>query len=215
MTGRLRRLGWACVTVALATGSAAAAQTATSRTIVAGHRFGPIEESTPRQRLGAIFGTRQVRDAMISIGEGMCTPGTEVLPGTPDALDLAWQDAARSRVAFVRTRSARARWTTSQGVHVGSTLSELERLAGRVLTFSGFGWDYGGGLNWSEDGGDLGLRLDIDPRDNEKASAGQGATAIFGDRLVRSDHPLVRQLRIVVGEITHSWGPQFQEVDCG
>lgn len=185
-----------------------------SQTIVPGTRFGPIEESTSRARLATLFGAHRVRDADVSIGEDICSPGTEVLPGSADALDVAWQDAARTRVAFVRTRSTGTRWVTPRGVHIGTTLRELERLAGKVLTFSGFGWDYGGGLAWTEDAAEL--RLQIDPRwDDPNAIPARDTPEIFGDRIVSSDHPAIRRLKIRVNRIQQGWGGIADEVNCG
>jgi hypothetical protein len=37
---------------------------------------------------------------------------------------------------------------------------------------------------------------------------------IFGDRSVRSDHPIARQLTILVGEIGIGWATPFSERDC-
>ena len=69
--------------------------------------------------------------------------------------------------ALVRARKSDAPWHTAAGVRIGITLPELERLAGAPVTFSGFGWDYGGGASWEEEGGRMGLRLSIDPASNE------------------------------------------------
>jgi hypothetical protein len=180
-----------------------------------GQRFGPIHETTTRAELETFFGRTALRDTDIHIGEGLCTRGTRVLEQTPDEVDVAWQDAARTRVAFVRTAKPGGRWVTRRGVRVGMRLPELERLAGNVLTFSGFGWDYGGGLSWSEEGAGLGLRVALDPEDNQIAHTLPGSDSIYGDRPVRSDHPLIRRLRVSVDEMVQSWGTHAGEYDCG
>jgi len=69
--------------------------------IVPGVQFGAIRGSTSRVSVVAMFGAGNVKDAPVSIGEGFCTPGTRVLADTPDEIEIAWQDAARTRVAFV------------------------------------------------------------------------------------------------------------------
>ena len=182
--------------------------------VVVGLRFGPIHEATTRGELDKLFGAA-VRDTDVHIGEGICTRGTRIFEQTPDEIDLAWQDAGRTRVAFVRAAKPGARWITKRGVRVGMRLSDLERLAGEVLTFSGFGWDYGGGLPWLEDGASLGLRVALAPEDNQIAHASAGSDSIFGDRPVRTDHPLIRRLRVSVDEMVQSWGTHFEERDCG
>lgn len=123
-----------------------------------------------------------------------------MFPDTDDEVEVAWQDAAQTRVAFVRTRRSGGRWHTTRGVRIGTLLTDLERLANRVLTFSGFGWDYGGGALWTEGSGEIGLRLDIDRADPSNAIA-PSADDIYGDRTVRSDHPVIRALRVRVDEI--------------
>jgi hypothetical protein len=191
----------------------AAARQSVASLIIPGQAFGPIRETTTRADLERVFPGR-VRDALVEIGEGICTPGAVVLGDTADRLDIAWQDNARGRVAFVRTTSAGGRWRTRGGVGVGTTLADLERLAGAPITFNGFGWDYGGGTSWAEDGGRLGLALTLPRAEQATAAQDPREREIYGDQDVRSDHPLVRRLRIVVGQMTLSWGAHRSEVDC-
>jgi len=200
--------------LALPVALAAASQqrSSPSFTIVTGNQFGPIRETTTRAALQSLF-RGAIKDDDVNIGEGICTKGTKVLPGSPDELDVAWQDERRTRVAFVRATTAGSRWRTTRGVGIGTTLRELERLAGKVLTFSGFGWDYGGGLHWSEPTGSIGLRLSL--VHDEALAKLPRADEIYGDREVRSDHPVVRRVRITVDEITMSWGSHAGEHDCG
>jgi hypothetical protein len=181
--------------------------------VVPGERFGPIREDTSRQALASLVSPGALVDGEVSIGEGFCTGGARVFPGGADEIEVVWQDASRARVAFVRARAPGGRWRTPRGVRVGTLLTDLERLAGGVITFSGFGWDYGGGTSWREAAGEIGLRLDIHPLDAPKA-AGPEANGIFGDRPVRSDHPVIRALRVRVEEMVHSWGPHDEEREC-
>jgi hypothetical protein len=196
-----------CVTV----GAARQSQPSASFTIVAGTQFGPIRETTTRAELQSLC-RGAVKDNDVHLGEGICTNGTKVLPGTPDEIDVAWQDAARSRVSFVRTTTAGSRWRTERGVRIGTTLRELVRMAGQVLTFSGFGWDYGGGLAWTEPTGSIGLRLTM--MSDDAAAKLPRAAEIYGDREVRSDHPVIQRARITVDEITMAWGSHAGEHDC-
>jgi hypothetical protein len=193
---------------------AAPALAQTDFTIVPGVRFGPIRASTTRQALPSLFGATAVQDADIQIGEGFCTEGTRVFPGTADEIEIAWQNAGRSQVAFVRAHKAGGRWRTARGVRIGTPLTDLERLAGHALTFSGFGWDYGGRLEWSEPSGKIVLVLELEPGESEKTMQSPDANAIVGDRSVRSDLPMVRRLRIRVDEISQIWGNPFGEKDC-
>jgi hypothetical protein len=183
--------------------------------IVPGQRFGPVGEDTTRAALATLIPAATVVDRDIHIGEGFCTPGTSVYVGAPDELDIAWQDAARTRVAFVRVTTPGGRWTTARGVRVGTLLTELEKLQGSPIEFSGFGWDYGGGSGWSEDGGQIGIRLAYDVEDAPLAHQDPASREIFGDRPVKSDHPLIRRLRVRVSELIQTWGPIHGERFCG
>lgn len=183
--------------------------------IVAGERFGPIREDTTRAALDALVPRGAVRDVDVGLGEGYCAPGAQVFAGTRDEVDLAWQDAARTRVALVRTTTPGGRWTTARGVRLGTSLAALERIAGHVVSFSGFAWDYSGGLHWEEGGAALGLRLDAgaDPAWQRMTAAERAE--IEGDRLVRSDHRLIRRLHLRVVEISQTWGAVAGDRFCG
>ena len=203
------------VSLAIVTAVATAGAAEDRFTIVPGTRFGPIRGTTSRRSLDRTFGAGAVTDAAVGIGEGLCTPGTLVFAGSPDEIEVAWQDAARTKVAFVVAAKSGGRWRTPRGVRVGTTLKELERLEGRVLMFLGFEWDYGGGMNWHESGGDMGLQLGVDERNQETWGTAPDVDEILGDRQVRSDHRLIRRLRITVERMTLRWGQHFEEGDCG
>ena len=177
-------------------------------TIVPGERVGVISASVDLARLVSLFGQSLVVERPFSTGEGFCIPGTVVFPGTPDELEIAWQDQERSRIATVRIRRAGGRWVTAEGVRVGTSLQDLERLNGGPLTFGGFGWDYGGRVaSWEggrlarklSDGVSLGLDADGDAL--RKIGGGPRARVLLGDKLVRSELPIVRRAGITVHAI--------------
>jgi hypothetical protein len=181
-------------------------------------RFGPIDPRTSEHDLMRRIGQSALKQAEIYIAEGICTAGTQLFSGTPAELDIAWLDTTRTQPAFVRVRKSDGPWHTPLGVRVGTTLAELERLAGAPITFGGFGWDYGGGAGWEEGGGQLGLRLSIAAESNdlllELSKRDERTRQLFGERPVRSDHPVVRQLRIVVEEMSLGWGAHGDEHEC-
>ena len=183
-------------------------------TVVPGERFGAVRSTSDRASLDDAFGAPNVRDEDVYLGEGFCVPGTVVFPESPDRLEVAWQDPEQTRVAFVRLRGEASRWQTEDGVALGTTLARLEELKGAPLEFSGFGWDYGGGLTWETETGTLGLRL-VEPLtypDDVQSDPRLGE--IMGDRMVRSDHPLVSGMDIRVSELAISWGNPWDEREC-
>jgi hypothetical protein len=205
----------ACVGPAVEAQRSPAPVPAGNRVVVPDSRLGPVRHTTTRRDLVTLFGNRNVKDGNVHLGEGLCTPGTQVLEGGSDAFEVAWQDAARTRVAFARVSTVGGRWATPRGVRIGTSLVELERLAGRAVTFLGFEWDYAGSMRWSEGDGSLGLRLDIDPRDYPLVGDSPVADQITGDREVLSSHPLIRRLRITVIQMTLAWGSHHGEDYCG
>ncbi|MEQ1857047.1 MAG: hypothetical protein ABL963_11270 [Longimicrobiales bacterium] len=76
-----------------------------------------------------------------------------------------WADTTYAQVAALSIAKVTSPWRTPQGARIGSTLVELEGLAGAPVPFSGFGWDYGGSANWDEGGGRRGHPSAAHPRD--------------------------------------------------
>jgi hypothetical protein len=184
--------------------------------IVPGERIGPVSATRAETALVALVGERRLARREIYLAEGFCTDGSILYPDTPDALEIAWSDSARTIPAYFRIRGAGSRWATASGVHVGSTVAEMEAIGGEPLSLSGFGWDYGGGSSWSEPGqtAGIGLQLSPDSASWERARADPLYGSILGDRTLRSDHPLLRRLNIVVETISLSLAPLLDEHEC-
>ena len=185
-------------------------------TIVPGERIGPVTLETAEARLIESLGNERVVRREVYLAEGYCTDGSVLYPDSADAVEIGWADSTRARPAFLRIRGERSRWATPAGVRIGTTLKELEAIRGEPLTFSGFGWDYGGGLHWPEPGDAhaAGLRISPDVASSEAARADPAWEEILGDRPVRSDHPLVRRLNIIVEEIAIGGGATLDEHEC-
>lgn len=140
-----------------------------------------ITEADLRKRCGD-----DVDSARIQIGEGETMPGAVLFGG--DSLrraEIIWKDTVNRRMpARLILRGSKSQWRTDEGISLGTTLHELERLNGRAFTLAGFGWDYGGVItDWA--GGALGrklpgtmLYLDPGPRQYESAEYSQ----VLGDR---------------------------------
>ena len=183
--------------------------------IIPGVRIGPIGQRTTEAELIATFGELDVRRERVYLTEGFCTLGTRVLPGTPDELQIAWRDSARTRIAMIRFQGEDARWHTPSGVRIGTTLKELEEISQSVIEFSGFGWDLGGGCEWLEPGENgLALGLWLDPDDAFHSKQDPRASEVYGEQLVRSDHPVIRDGTVLVRKIYQNWGFPYVELDC-
>jgi hypothetical protein len=140
--------------------------------------------------------------------EGMYTMGSYIDQGTKDEVQIVWQDSLRRRnvnaamaKAWYDTASGNyifnCTWCSERGVHIGTTTDELEKLNGKEFVFSGFGWDYGGGIrDWQ--GGMLegrGLRIDLTESESIGKLPEKEYTQILGDQDIKSDHPIVKKVQ--------------------
>ena len=100
-------------------------------------------------------------------------------------------------------RGTQSKWQVGQGISLGTSLQELERLNGRPFVLAGFGWDYAGVVtDWK--GGVLdstlaGVKLYLDPGPAQQPSATY--SQVLGDRDYSSDLPAMQQLDPKVGQI--------------
>lgn len=103
------------------------------RTLVPGYRAGGLGPGTSEAHLRSWYPAERVRRVDLRLGDGSCTPGDVIEPGSPDAARIAWADSARTRIAFVRIAGRGGRWRTPRGVKVGTPRSRLAELAGGAL----------------------------------------------------------------------------------
>jgi hypothetical protein len=109
--------------------------------IIPGLRFGPITRTTTYQDLVHMFGASQLSNQDVFGAEGLSRlPGTKVNLGKTRSFVIAWTNKNRTEVNEVRTTGSA--WKTQQGIGVGTTLTELQRILGE-FQIPGFGWDYG------------------------------------------------------------------------
>jgi hypothetical protein len=113
--------------------------------IAPGERVGPITAETSETSLGALFGPAQVRHIDVQLGEGTTTPGTAIYPDDADRrIEIVWTDSTHTRVREIRLAGNSSTWRTAEGISLGSTLKDIERLNGFPFRLTGFGWDYAG-----------------------------------------------------------------------
>jgi hypothetical protein len=169
----------------------AAALEVQDRTIVPGERVGAIKRSTKPAELAKIFGARNVRYTKLVLEEGEEQDGAVIFPGGDQELRVGFLE---DRIDFVRIRGKR--WQTAEGLRIGATLAELERLNGGPFEFAGFGWDYGGQV-YTEPPGQLQEGLDIFLTITREPS-GNAWNEITGDRRISSRHPALADLGVEV-----------------
>lgn len=179
--------------------------------IVPGLRVGPLTSKTTRVDLAGIFGSKNVVDQDVTVGDEGPMPGTVVHGRHPaESLVIIWhEDRFLASIFFcfpqppTGIRQESCRWHTQEGISFGTSLKQLEKLNGRPFKLLGFGWDEKGTvLSW--EGGDLEhalqgrcgeLSLHVVPEESREA--------LRGDRLFTSDiagmqvlNPRVRRMNV-------------------
>lgn len=117
---------------------------------------GDFSPDTTLQDLQRRFGTGNVKVEEIPGAEGESFRGVVLFPDDPSLRATVYFQDERSLLglAMVSIDEDRSQWKLAPGIGIGTSLSELRRINGRPITFSGFGWDYGGTIiDWH--GGEL------------------------------------------------------------
>lgn len=157
----------------------------------------PFTKDLSRAKLVKLFGAANVTDIDVTGAEGEGSTRETVLYDKKPALrvQLAWADEKNRKGLSGMSVSEGSKRLGPGGIHVGSTVSEVEKANGKPFDMSGLDWDYGGAvLDWhggalSKKVGPCTLRLGFgdNPHTSEKAGAG-----VQGDRTLRSDSAAVR-----------------------
>lgn len=123
------------------------------------------------------------------------------------SLVVEWRDAAtRSKPIYIGI-SGRSEWIGPLGVRVGTGIDEIEKLNGKPFRLNGFGWDLGGNAAFEKTDGKLGdlpggcqYGFTFEPT-AEGLPLGAKYRSLNGNRDLRSDMPLLREVKPAVVEI--------------
>lgn len=171
-------------------------------TIVPGERVGLVDLNTATEAdVLQAYGNLAGRDS-IHLGEGMFEPGIILFKGTKNQVELYWNAATgtdRPGYVSIYGEDGQTDWATANGITIGTTLKEVERINGRPFELYGFGWDYGGYVsNWN--GGTLenkGVSIRFEPSD------GAGTPIeLVGDVTFNSDNPALAEVEVMVSELS-------------
>ncbi len=194
---RLHRLAFAAVLVFAVP---ALALDAGDRTFQAGRVGAIVKGSTQPADLARIYGAANVNYAKVPAAEGQEQAGAFIHQGTPNELQLGFTEDGK-RIEFIRIVGKN--WATREGLRIGTSLAELERINGGPFQFSGFGWDYGGAV-FARGKALAGIGITIAPTKNEDSKEAQ---RVMGDRKFSSRHPALKNLGVAVSSIVIGFGP--------
>jgi hypothetical protein len=180
---------------------------------------GKIFRALSKSALAAVYGANNVSLEKVFGAEGESeTFETALFAQRPaEKIRIGWSDPANKIVSDVDVFGSK--WIGPGGIHVGSTIAEVQKANGKAFTFSGLGWDYGGQVrDWG--GGALGpvkptrggpgnsppdCRLDVQ-LDAAPGTPESAILAVGGDQDIRSDNPKAIAAKIVVTSISFSYG---------
>ena len=144
-----------------AVAAAATQQPVNDWLIVPGVRVGPITSDMSESDLIGIFGRDVVTQQEVYYFEGLYRPGTVVFPmDSSRRLEILWKDEqGRTHPERIDIRGGgRSRWKTDDGITLGTSAAELERVNGKPFRITSSCCDYSG-TAWSWEGGVLEQRL--------------------------------------------------------
>lgn len=159
-------------------------------TLITDSSWGLINKNTDIEALKKIFGANNLKD------ERVCGPEcadsidvTFIYREQPNEICVNWQDSGyHKKIGFLECWRENSPYHTATGLKIGSTLNDILKLNGQKITFSGFGWDYGGIIQSYNNGAleksAVQFRLDLsDGSDN----------SLFGDTELNTDMPSVKK----------------------
>jgi len=122
-------------------------------TIVLGKRVGLIKPGMTATELERAYGKDNVKHEDIPGAEGEMIPGARLFADTDRELEVIWDPENEKKKVVFDAHVIGTAWKFENGLKVGMTLEEVEKINGKPFKISGFAWDYGGYANF--EGGKL------------------------------------------------------------
>jgi hypothetical protein len=170
--------------------------------IIPGKRFGPITQKTTYQNLIDGLG----RDSLINRdwggAEGEVTlPSTTIRILGAESFTIVWKNKQRNAPLQVFTTNSV--WKTVEGIHVGMTFPELQKIIGE-FQISGIGWDYGNQVvinqkRWKTHFNRLSISIEFPALACEKFP--KDCEAVSGETYISSSNPHWKNLEPYVNKI--------------
>lgn len=160
-------------------------------TLISDTSWGLINKNTDIEGLKRIFGAENIKD------ERVCGPEcadsinvTFIYREQNKEICVNWEDSAYHKtISLIECWRENSPYHTAAGLKIGSTLNDLLKLNGKKITFSGFGWDYGGIVqsynNGTMENTAVQFRLDLSESTDQ---------SLFGDTELNTDMPSVKKM---------------------
>jgi hypothetical protein len=164
--------------------------------VVPGKRVGLVMQYSSLSTLQAIYGMKNVRSCQLDTGGGTLSPGAKIFEGTDRALDILWaQDGVEKRIAEVRILGRG--WKFQNGLQLGMSLAEVEKINGHTFKVSGFGWDYGGYATFEVGKLSGGMTVRFKPTEAQYAPEAHGDVSLSSDSTaLLSAQPVIEAITV-------------------
>jgi len=188
--------------------------------IVPGKRVGRVKANSNEQELIQLYGKQNVIRDTIHVCDGYDGPGTIVYPNDElHKLEIIWKDKQNFRNPdCVIIRGSRSVYRTSEGITLGTSMKELEKLNGKSFTFYGFEWDFQGlVLDWwggklgylseptgAEESGAMSVSLTLGNTDNVPW---EEISTIIGDKVISSLDKTAQKMNPTVNNLLINLNP--------
>lgn len=145
------------------------------------------------------FGEKNIKPVDFPIGEGDVLSGFAIYPDTENEVLFHISD---DKILFKFYGKPNSKWIMDNGIKIGTTLEEVEKINKKPFKISGFEWDYSGTVS-SWEGGSLSNNLSlIFEKTKELNIINDG---ISGDILISSENKNLKETSPVVSAFYIRW----------
>ncbi|WP_207425659.1 hypothetical protein [Pedobacter sp. SYSU D00535] len=144
-----------------------------------------------------------VQDSLMLEGmfEGLITKAWR---GTSREITIVWKEkkAPFNTIDYLEISQPNAPYAFANGIKIGTTLKEIEKMNGKSLKLYGFGWDYGGTFVSFDKGklaGEIPCFGGVFSLEAEQDS--EELRAIMGDQEISSTHPSFDKYQVKLAKI--------------
>jgi hypothetical protein len=173
-----------------------------SHWIILPYRVGFITPKSTETDLINLYGKSNIKRAKIGLGEGFTIEGTEIFPKQSNMADIQWKTEF-SQPERITISQSKTQWKTKEGITIGTTLDEIEKLNGRPFKLTGFEWDYPGrSVSW--EGGKISKTIQIDFKITIELPL-EKYRKVLGDGPFSSSNAFMKEMKLVVDKIAVNW----------
>lgn len=167
-----------------------------ARYMVTEHSFGLVPLDATYETILRTYGKERVTDEKMyrAPDSDEMVVKTIINKGKTDEIIVQWDDSLfHKKILAIEAVHENHPFKTTDGVRYGTTLAELVTINGAKISFTGFGWDFGGLLNdfhggklsYKEGKPHIGYELDI--------NLTQQYDEILGDQVIDTDMPAAKK----------------------